>query len=60
MLRYYEDDRIQCSATTQQGKRCTRIGTHNNGGANGVLCDAHQREYLKKKANDAPIRKESK
>jgi hypothetical protein len=53
MQRYYEEDRLQCSAITQQKKRCTRIGTHSNGGS--VLCDSHQRELLKKKANDAPI-----
>ena len=35
----YEEDRVQCTAKRQDGTRCTRIGTHSNGG--GVLCKTH-------------------
>ena len=50
----YEEDRLQCNCITDQKKRCTRIAKHDNGSGK-LLCDAHQREYLKKKANDVPI-----
>lgn len=55
MLRHgsYELDRLQCTASRQDGTRCTRIGTHGNGG--GVLCERHHQQAQVKRANDAPI-----
>ena len=41
----YEEDRVQCTAERQDGKRCTQIGTHSNGG--GVLCDRHHQQKMK-------------
>ena len=52
--RTYDDDKIQCTATTQNGKRCTRIGTHGNGGKH-VLCELHHGLYQIKRANDVLI-----
>ena len=34
--RTYEPDRVQCQAITSEGKRCTQIARHSNGGK--VLC----------------------
>lgn len=52
-----EQDRLQCTAKTDRGGRCTRVGTHSNGGTAGVLCEMHHQLYMVKRANDAPIRK---
>jgi hypothetical protein len=54
----YELDKLQCTAKKQDGKRCTRIATHGNGG--GVLCERHHQMYLAKKANDSPIVRKAK
>lgn len=51
----YEQDKLQCTAITDKRTRCTRIGTHSNGG--GVLCERHHQQLQLKRANDAPIRK---
>jgi hypothetical protein len=52
-MNHYEEDRLQCTAKKQDGTRCTRIGTHGNGG--GVLCERHHGMLLVKRANDSPI-----
>lgn len=39
VMRTNEPDKLQCTAKRQDGTRCTRIGTHSNGG--GVLCKTH-------------------
>jgi len=51
----YEPDKLQCAALTQEKKRCTRIGTHSNGGK--VLCTEHHQIYMRDKANAQPIKK---
>lgn len=51
----YEEDRMQCTAKRQDGKRCTRIGTYSNGG--GVLCETHHQQAKVKRANAAPVMK---
>ncbi len=48
----HEDDNLQCTAMRQDGTRCTRIGTHGNGG--GVLCETHHQQRKVKRANDVP------
>lgn len=55
MTHCYEDDRLQCTAITQNKKRCTRVATHSNGGK--VLCGKHHQMWVVKRANDAPIKR---
>ena len=54
-MKAQEPDKIQCQCTTLQGKRCERIGTHAGGGK--LRCEPHHRQYLKERANNAPIKK---
>ena len=44
---YYEQDRLQCQATTQLKKRCARVATHHNGGK--LLCEHHHTQVVKQK-----------
>ena len=55
----YEADKLQCCATVDTKKRCTRIGTHGSG-ASGVLCEKHWQMWMVKRANDKPIVKDKK
>lgn len=48
-----EPDKCQCTALTQSGKRCHRIGHYGVGG--GVLCTEHHRLQMAKKVNDKLI-----
>ena len=47
LSRTYEEDKVQCSAITNDKKRCRLIGTHSNGGA--VLCERHHQMKVKSK-----------
>lgn len=55
---YNEKDNLQCSGITDKKKRCSRIGTHSNGGE--VLCESCHRKWMVKRANDVPIVKKEK
>ena len=51
----YEQDKLQCTAITQSGTRCHRVGHYGVGG--GSLCTEHHRLAMSKKVNDKPIRR---
>jgi len=51
MNNYYEPDTVRCQAIKNDGKRCTFIGTHSNGGK--VLCERHHQMHV---AMTAPVK----
>lgn len=54
-MKSYETDRVQCQAVTDKKVRCTRIGTHSDGGK--VLCERHAQMARAKRANDVLIKR---
>jgi hypothetical protein len=52
-MKCWEEDRLQCQAVGTNKKRCSRIGTHSNGGK--VLCETHHQIATRK-----PVCKEKK
>ncbi len=46
-MKNYEQDKFQCQVIKKDGKRCTQIARHSNGGK--LLCPRHQSEMIKSK-----------
>lgn len=53
-MKCYEEDRVQCQGVRQDGKRCTCIGTHSDGG--NVYCERHMQIARRDRANAVPIK----
>jgi hypothetical protein len=54
----YEEDRLQCAAKNQTGKRCSYTATHSDG--KQALCERHMQIARRERANNVPIKEKTK